>query len=314
MSTTGYPPSEATQRHHRRVAAAAADQTPGVLLALPDVRPAHVTIAPPVEPVEAAAPQVHTSAAEPVHGSRWRYDPAEENRPPVSHEAWKLAMRRLVSRRDKAAAVEHRKMFYVGLATVAATLAAMMSFSTFGDKRDERLPALREVPSAFSQPVPITTETTQRVSSARESSPTSALSTAVTPSTMSPPAQMAPAPIEATPTSQPPSVAPRAPQNLTDPKDVPPWESWPSHDKVMTPPPSSNSAASNEPPTSGEFGLAQEPTLAPSRTMGATPMQPLGPPVMVAPGEPVQMRSRLKGQIQKTTARPAHDPIGPGVH
>ncbi len=332
-----------------RAASSVVGHTSDILLTLPDLRPAKATqpVAAPINEELSPGWQVHRShgaetselpdepASHPAdtlvsleqhenataRPQLWRYDEADTNHPPVSHEAWKMAMRRLVTKRKKIAAFEHRQLWYIGLATVAATVAALLGFSTMNEPKQFGLPSVPDTAPAYSPPIPITT-----------AAPAEPMRTNATPATPTS------AKIEkGTPTLRQPNFAPRATQHLGDPKDVPPWESWPSQEKFMTPPAASNSAASNDPtglpsePVSRLFPV-QTPTeprmaegvnsspLAASPLAASvavpTPLPPIdGQPTIAPPSEqPIQAKARLKGMIQKTTTRPAHDPVGPGLH
>jgi hypothetical protein len=356
----GQPSPRHAARHLTHGAASSVvGHTSDILLTLPDLRPAKAKppVAPPINEELAPGWQVHRPHAadssklpdDPAslpadelvsleqhenanaRPQLWRYDEADTNQPPVSHEAWKMAMRRLVNKRKKIAAFEHRQLWYIGLATVAATVAALLGFSTMNEPKQFGLPSVPDTAPAYSPPIPITT-----------AAPAEPMRTTTTPATP------ASAKVDkATPTLGQPNFAPRATQHLGDPKDVPPWESWPSQENFMTPPAASNSAASNDTsglpnePVSqlfpeqspaeprmaegvGAAPLAASPLAASSlaasplavSTAVPTPLPPIdGQPTIAPPmDQPIQAKARLKGLIQKTTTRPAHDPVGPGLH
>jgi hypothetical protein len=88
-----------------------------------------------------------------------------------------------------------------------------------------------------------------------------------------------------------PTMAPSSPETgtTTDPRDVPPWESWPTQPKSAEP--ASNQAASNSPAKVSDAPM--EPTLAPPQSSFSSAR-----PKSVA---------RLKGTISKPPVEPTHE-------
>jgi hypothetical protein len=115
--------------------------------------------------------------------------------------------------------------------------------------------------------------------------------------TFAPPINSPMATAPATETSQPvnPSFAPTMPPSspetgtTTEPRDVPPWESWPTQPKAAEP--ASNQAASNSPAKVSDAPM--EPTLAPPQSSFSSAR-----PKSVA---------RLKGTISKPPVEPTHE-------
>jgi hypothetical protein len=223
-----------------------------VLLSLPDLRrdvpvvqkAAAQKVAPTaphiVHEAQAAPPlqvaRVQASPeSQPVESHWHRVDPPEAGTPPVSHEAWKLAMRRVLERRDALAVSEKRKLWLVTAATAAAMIFALLVLGIMLPTDETRLPTIPSSPPAYSKPTP------PAVHSDHQTARRTVAPHSVTPVTGTPmvdsPTHAIPAPVLTLPETQ----------TIAEPRDVPPWERWPS-DKAAIPP-SSKAAAANEPAT-----------------------------------------------------------------
>jgi hypothetical protein len=250
-----------------------------VLLSLPDLRrdaPATQTLAPqkaaplaphivheaPAAPPPQAAQVQPLPASQPAEPHWHRVDPPEAGTPPVSHEAWKLAMRRVLERRDALAVSEKRKLWLVTAATAAAMIFALLVLGIMLPTDETRLPTIPSAPPAYSKPTP------PGVHPDRQTARRTVAPHSVTPVTgapvVEPPTHAIPAPILTLPETQ----------TIVEPQDVPPWERWPSDKSAI--PPSSKAAAANEPAT-----LESQPAAANN--------------------EPLHT-ARLKGTIHKTKA------------
>jgi hypothetical protein len=263
---------------------------PQVIVRLPDLRALEAPAPTLIVAIDPAHIEPLLSAGSPkppvakLDGPHWRHAPSESARP-VAEQIIPFTKHPLVARAIKLAR-SRAELLLVLAGVLMLQIAIQFAWRTKPEAEPDVHQATGEptlaVPLAATQPpVPVPSPIISETPAAPHTAETVA----------SPPATEA-----VLETSQPvdPAVAPAAPSSpetgtTTDPRDVPPWESWPAQPKVAEP--ASNQAASNSPAKVSEPAVG--PTLAPPQP-GLTAARP-------------KSIARLKGTISKPPVEPTHE-------
>lgn len=109
------------------------------------------------------------------------------------------------------------------------------------------------------------------------------------------------------PTTSAPNLPnlPSATPHLGDPRDLPPWENWPSPQALPSPTPSSNSSTQSQGPAAS---VAARSTYQTSNVPAVTT------PPAAKPGTKPQAAARLSGEIKKLQMDPSHEHARPGLY